>query len=381
MIAADRAADKCEVHIFEKGKTVGRKFLVAGKGGFNLTNRATGAELLAHYTKHPLIRRALEKFGTEETRRYFADLGIPTFIGSSGRVFPERGIKPVQVLQALKKRLRAKGVVFHLRHEFVGFTEDMRPRLNGGDITITPEADAYVFALGGASWSVTGSTGDWLAHFAEKSIPVLPFAPSNCGVNVDWSPAFREKYAGQPLKNVAVTCRDKTVKGEVMISEYGLEGNAIYPLSPQIRESLRRGETPILHFDFKTQNSENQLLTKISGKKITPKNYGYLFNLNKSHLAFLKQFTTKEDYLSPQKFIVKIKKLPVPVRDLRPIEEAISVVGGIDLSAVTEDFALRAHPHLYVIGEMLNWDAPTGGFLLQGCFSTAVRGAEGILGE
>lgn len=379
LVAADFLAQKYEVHIFEKGKTVGRKFLVAGNGGFNLTNQATGAKLLAHYSASPILHVALQQFGTEDARKYFADLGIATFIGSSGRVFPERGIKPVQVLQALKNRLIKNGVSFHFKHEFIGFDDNMKLLIRNEEETLTPLADKYLFALGGASWSVTGSDGTWLDFFSKRGIKTVPFQASNCGVNVNWSAAFKEKYAGSPLKNIAVTCGGKTVKGEALITEYGLEGNAIYPIIPEVRAVLNQGENPVLHFDFKTQNTENQLLKKIEGRLLIPKNYAFSFKLSKSQIALIKEYSTKEEYLDCEKFIGKVKKTTVKVESLRPIEEAISTVGGIDISELNDDFSLCQFPHLFVFGEMLDWDAPTGGFLLQGCFSSAVHSAKSLL--
>jgi uncharacterized flavoprotein (TIGR03862 family) len=379
LVAADFLAQKYEVHIFEKGKTVGRKFLVAGNGGFNLTNQATGSELLAHYSPSPILHAALQQFGTDDTRKYFADLGIPTFIGSSGRIFPERGIKPVQVLQTLKKRLIKNGVSFHFKHEFIGFDDNMKPLIRNKEETLTPLADKYLFALGGASWSVTGSDGTWLDFFFQKGIKTVPFQASNCGVNVNWSAAFKEKYAGSPLKNIAVTCGGKTVKGEALITEYGLEGNAIYPIIPEVRAALNQGKEAVLHFDFKTQNTENQLIEKIKDRNIAAKNYAFTFKLSKSQIALIKEYSTKEEYLDCERFISKVKRTTVKVESLRPIEEAISTVGGIDISEMNDDFSLRQFPHISVLGEMLDWDAPTGGFLLQGCFSTAIHSAKSLL--
>ncbi len=368
LMAADFLSRTREVHIYERGKTVGRKFLVAGNGGFNLTNRATGAELLRHYSPAPQMITALQNFDTTAVRAYFSDLGIPTFIGSSGRVFPERGIKPARVLAAMMHRLRERGVHFHFHHTFVGFTETMQPIVENAEGKLILEAEKFFFALGGASWSKTGSDGKWLDLFVEKGIKTVPFQASNCGVNVRFAEDFTKKYAGTPLKNIAVRCGDMTVKGEALITEYGLEGNAIYPV---VREVRRLGEQVVLHFDFKTQNTENQLIAKIKGNNIQPKNYGYAFNLTKAQTAFIKQFTTKDEYLNPILFVKKIKNLSVSVEGLRPIDEAISTVGGVAMSELNNNFSLRRFPHLYVLGEMSDWDAPTGGFLLQGCFATA----------
>ena len=372
LVAADFLSQKYEVHIFEKGKTVGRKFLVAGNGGFNLTNQATGAELLAYYSPIPILHTALQQFGTEDTRKYFADLGIPTFIGSSGRVFPERGFKPVEVLQAIKKRLIDNGVSFHFKHEFIGFDEEMKPIIRNEEESFTPSGEKYLFALGGASWSVTGSDGTWLDFFSQKGLKTVPFQASNCGLNVNWSANFKERHAGKPLKNIAVTCGNKTVKGEGLITEYGLEGNAIYPIIPEVRALLNQGKEAVLHFDFKTQNTESQLFNKIEGRLLIPKNYAFSFKLSKSQIALIKEYSTKEEYLSCKEFISKVKDTKIKVESLRPIEEAISTVGGIDMAELNDDFSLRQFPHISVLGEMLDWDAPTGGFLLQACFSTAI---------
>ncbi|MFC5269889.1 NAD(P)/FAD-dependent oxidoreductase [Adhaeribacter terreus] len=379
LMAADILSPHCEVRIYEKGKALGRKFLVAGNGGFNLTNSAEGEALYSKYTAQEFLQPALKAFNSEASRNWLAGLGIPTFVGSSGRVFPEKGIKPIEVLQKIKDRLKAQGVQFHFQHEFIRFNFENKPVIKFKEKEITVEADHYIFALGGASWPVTGSSGNWLEVFRLLGVKTIPFQSSNCGVNVNWPVDFKEKFAGEPLKNLQVSVGDFSLKGEALITEYGLEGNAIYPVVPKIREALNAGKEAFLTLDFKPQNTVGQLLQKVQGKQIQPKNYEQLFNLSKAQLALIKLFTAKEDYLDPEKFIQKMKNLEVPVSSLRPIEEAISTVGGIALEEVNHDFTLKKFPHIAVVGEMLDWDAPTGGFLLQGCFSTAYFAAQAIL--
>lgn len=379
LMAADILSRNFEVYIYEKGKALGRKFLVAGNGGFNLTNSAEGEDLYNKYTPQKFLQPALEAFNSEATRNWLASLGIPTFVGSSGRVFPEKGIKPITVLQQIKNRLNAQGVIFHFQHELIGFDAAQKPVVKTPDKEFSIEADHYIFALGGASWPVTGSSGNWLEALALLGIKTLPFQSSNCGVNVNWPTEFKEKYAGYPLKNLQVSVGNFSLKGEALITDYGLEGNAIYPVVPKIREALNAGNAAGLILDFKPQNTVGQLLQKVQGKNLQPKNYEQVFKLSKAQLALIKLFTSKEEYLSTEKLVQKIKQLELPVNSLRPIEEAISTVGGIALEELNPDFTLKQVPHISVIGEMLDWDAPTGGFLLQGCFSTANFAAQAIM--
>ncbi len=370
LMAAIQLSEKHEVHLYEKGKTIGRKFLVAGNGGFNLTNQATGSALINAYSNHPILHDALQKFDSNNTREWLSNLGIETFVGSSGRVFPIKGVKPVQVLERIKNKLTTSGVIIHLNHEFVGFNEAIQPLVSLNDETREIAADHYIFGLGGGSWSKTGSNDKWMAHFNAVGIDTKPFKSSNCGLCIDWEKEFRECHEGTPLKNMAVTVGDKTSKGEALITEYGLEGNSIYPIVPQIRTALEAGKKPFLYINFKPNSSVEQLVAKIERKSIKPKNYGYVFSIEKAVVQMVKSTLNKADYLNPITFAKRLQDVPIQIMDLRPVEEAISTVGGIPMSAVNADFSLRKYQHISVIGEMLDWDAPTGGFLLQGCFST-----------
>ena len=370
-MAADALSLFCEVHIYEKGKTAGRKFLVAGNGGFNITNSATGDELINKFSPNNYLRNAISSFDSDATRNWLLQMGIPTYVGSSGRVFPEIGIKPIEVLQKIKEKLIQQNVQFHFEHEFISFNSENNSVFKNNEIETSAKADYYIFALGGASWSVTGSNDLWRKEFDKIGIKTIPFESSNCGVNVDWTEDFKSKYAGTPLKNISISINDSTIKGEALITHYGLEGNAVYPIIAEVRKMISKNVAPIIHIDFKPLNSIVQLKNKLAGETIQTKNYKTVFNLNEVQLALIKQFTSKEIFIHPESFISSIKNLSIPVSSLRPIEESISTVGGIALEELNENFSLKKFPNIIVIGEMLDWDAPTGGYLLQGCFSSA----------
>ena len=378
LMAADILSANFEVNIYEKGKTSGRKFLVAGNGGFNLTNSAVGPALYNQYSDNEILQKALADFDSTSTRNWLAEIGVPTFVGSSGRVFPQKGIKPIHVLQNIKDRLANKNVTFHYLHEFVGFNETQQPIVNYKGEKFPVVADYFVFALGGASWSVTGSNTQWVSAFKDIGIKTVPFEPSNCGVNVEWPEDFKKNYAGMHLKNIKISIGSKVIKGEALLTDYGLEGNAIYPIIPDVRNSLKTKESTAISIDLKPHNTHQNLLEKIKGRQVRTKNYIYVFKLNKAQLALTKQFTPKENYISPERFIEILKSVKIPISSLRPIEESISTVGGISMEEIADDFSLTKNPNIFVLGEMLDWDAPTGGFLLQGCFSIAVAAANSI---
>ncbi|MFK8104920.1 MAG: NAD(P)/FAD-dependent oxidoreductase [Saprospiraceae bacterium] len=366
-----------EVILLEKEKTLGRKFLVAGKGGFNLTNAATEEALYAVYTPKNFLQKHLQQFDSQACRAWLKELGIPSYVGSSGRIFPERGIKPIEVLQALKNALLAQGTQIKCQHRFVGFDESGALQIeHQGKLAILP-ADIYAFALGGASWSKTGSDGAWQKAFTTLGIKTVAFAASNCGLNINW-PKTVKIHEGKPLKNMHFQLGEKAQKGEALISHYGLEGNAIYPLVPAFRAAQQ--EVVELILDFKPKNTLAQLQEKLATKSHwKTKDYATVFQLHPQQLAILKAYTSKLEFLDPRQFVRKLKWLAIPVKGLRPIEEAISTVGGIDLTELNPDGALKQYPHIYVAGEMLDWDAPTGGYLLQACFATAYTAAQSIL--
>jgi len=381
LMAAEILSAAHNVRLFDKEKNVGQKFLLAGKGGFNLTNNVNGEELTGKYSPAGFMNKALSDFDSSSLRQWLLSMGIPTFAGSSGRVFPEKGFRPIDVLNKIRSRLMEQGVQFHPEHELVGFDNNRHVTLKNHDQEIVHEADYILFALGGASWPNTGSDGSWRAIFESMGIVTNYFQSSNCGINISWPEAVRQYHAGKPVKNIKLSVGDVEELGEVVITDYGMEGNAIYPLIPTIRNMLNKNIPAHIIIDFKPSNTEEQLFEKTTGKNVSTKEYGQLFNLSSVQMAIIKACTSKDSYLSLTGFINSIKKLVLPVDSLRPVAEAISTIGGIDLKEVNEDFSLKKYPWIYTIGEMLDWDAPTGGFLLQGCFSMGHYAARSILGK
>ena len=378
-ITADLLSQKFNVTIYEKGKSIGRKFLVAGKGGFNLAHNLSNTNLTSKYTPNDILNTAILNFGVNELRQWYAELGVPTFVGTSNRVFPEKGISPADVLHKIKAKLQNQNVQIQLEHEFIGFTENKKPLVKSKKGTQEIMTDIVIFSLGGGSWKVTGANSDWLAHFKKMDISTTPFQSSNCGLNINWSDSIKDFHLGKPLKNIAVKHHDFQIKGEALLTAYGIEGNVIYPISSQVRNSFINDLNTDIFIDFKPNQSENELLQKIKNSK--PSNYGKALKLDSVAVALIKSKLDKEEFLNPNTFIHKLKNTPIQVDSLRPVEEAISTVGGISTTELNSDFSLKKLPNTFCIGEMVDWDAPTGGYLLQGCFAMGVHSANSILGH
>ncbi|MHC1773887.1 MAG: NAD(P)/FAD-dependent oxidoreductase [Lentimicrobium sp.] len=379
MMAAWTLSEHMDVYLFEKEKMLGRKFLLAGKGGFNLTNRISGDELTSKYSPAGFLNEALSQFDGHRFRKWLLSLGIPTFEGSSGRVFPEKGISPAQVLDKITESLKIRGVQIFLKHTLESFNDHMEFTFLSPQGQLTRNADYAVLAMGGASWPSTGSDGKWVKMFLEKNIQTLKFEPSNCGVNINWPDSVKQFHTGKPLKNILLSVKDRLSRGEALITDYGLEGNAVYPLIPEIRKILSAGEVPAISVDFKPVNTPEQLELKISASPVKSTRYADIYNLNSTSMAVIKAFSDKESFIRPDRFILQLKNLHIPVESLRPVDEAISTVGGLSTEELNPDFSLKKYPSVYCVGEMADWDAPTGGFLLQGSFSMGFLAAHAIL--
>lgn len=362
--------EKFSVTIYEKNKTFGRKFLVAGKGGFNLTHSETTQELINRYTPTGFLDKALQNFTNTDFRNWLDTIAIPTYIGSSKRVYPKQGIKPIEVLNAIAKTLKEKGVTIKYEHTFSGWNNTDEPLLN----KVAIKTDYTIFCLGGASWKITGSDGKWLDSFSEKGIKTKIFQGSNCGYKINWNKDFIKKHEGTPLKNITISCDTRLQKGEAVITTFGLEGNAIYGLSPQIREQLAANLKAAIYIDFKPSLSIENLHAKmqVSGYKNTSQILKKEIKLSAAQIDLLKAYVSKEEYLNKEILAKKIKSFPLEILNTASIDESISTVGGIDLSAISQNFELEKLANQFCIGEMLDWDAPTGGYLLQGCVSTGV---------
>jgi uncharacterized flavoprotein (TIGR03862 family) len=370
LLASFLDAKKFNISIYEKNKTAGRKFLVAGKGGFNLTHSEPIDQLIKRYTPTNFLDKALLNFTNIDFRNWLYKIGIPTYIGSSKRVFPEKGIKPIEVLNAILKSLKEKGVFIKYKHTFSGWDPASNPIINNKTIP----TDYTVFSLGGGSWKVTGSDGTWLDTFSKKGIKTKIFQASNCGYKIDWKPSFIKKNEGTPLKNIAISCNNIIQKGEAVITKFGLEGNAIYGLSPQIREQLNTISKATVFIDFKPSLTLENVLSKI--KHSTFKNTTQILKkelkLSSSQIDLLKTYLSKESYLHVESLAKNIKKFSLELINTASIDEAISTIGGIDLNAISKNFELKKMPNQFCIGEMLDWDAPTGGYLLQASASIGV---------
>lgn len=370
LLAAFLDAEKFAITIYEKNKTAGRKFLVAGKGGFNLTHSEQIQQLMNRYTSDNFLDEALRNFTNTDFTNWLETIGVPTYIGSSKRVYPEEGIKPIEVLNSILKYLDKKGVIFKYEHTFSDWDENNNPILNNKTI----QADYIAFSLGGGSWKITGSDGSWLDTFSKKGIETKKFQASNCGFEIDWKPNFILKNEGNPLKNIAISCKNVIQKGEAVITKFGLEGNAIYGLSPQIREQLNSNSKATVCIDFKPSLSLENVLSKIKNSKYknTTQILKKELKLSASQIDLLKTDLSKESYLNSESLARNIKKFPLEIINTATVNESISTVGGINLNAVTKNFELKNMSNQFCIGEMLDWDAPTGGYLLQACASTGV---------
>ena len=370
LLASFLDAEKFTINIYEKNKTVGRKFLVAGKGGFNLTHSESINQLIKRFTPINFLDKALLNFTNIDFRNWLDQIEIPTYIGSSKRVFPEKGIKPIEVLNAILKSLKKKGVIITYNHTFSDWDPKGNPIINNKTIA----TDYTVFSLGGGSWKVTGSDGMWLDTFSKKGIKTKVFQASNCGYKIDWKSNFIQKHEGTPLKNIAISCNNIIQKGEAVITKFGLEGNAIYGLSPEIRAQLNVISKATVFIDFKPSLTLENVLSKI--KKSIFKNTTQILKkelkLSPSQIDLLKTYLSKESYLNIESLAKNIKKFPLELIETASIDEAISTVGGIDLNAISKNFELKKMPNQFCIGEMLDWDVPTGGYLLQASASIGV---------
>ncbi len=370
MLAATLDENKFDITIYEKNNTLGRKFLVAGDGGFNLTHSEEPAIFISRYTPSSFFSKIISSFSNIDLRNLFNNMGIETFVGSSGRVFPTKGIKPIDVLNAFLNELKKKNVSIKTKHHWKGWkNNELLFETTNQSITINP--DITVFALGGASWQITGSDGKWANYFVEKKITTVPFQSSNCAFGIKWNNEFITIAEGKSLKNILLKCGSAEKKGEAIITKFGLEGSGIYALSGEIRKQLNLFGKANLFIDLKPSLTVEQLKNKISnrGSKSLAKHLENELNFNQIQLTLLKTILSKEDFTSIEILSRKIKNFPLLITSVAPIDEAISTVGGISLDEIDATFQLKKLPCNYVIGEMLDWDAPTGGYLLQGCFS------------
>ncbi len=371
MLAAELDEQKFDITIYERNIAVGRKFLVAGDGGFNLTHSEETAQFISRYTPAPFFEKTISAFSNTDLRNWFANIGIPTIVGSSKRVFPEKDIKPIEVLNAILEVLKKKNVTIKTQHFWKSWNDSNELLFDTNNENINVKADIVVFAMGGSSWKATGSDGSWSELFIKKGVEIIPFQASNCAYEIKWKNDFLSIVEGKSLKNISIKCENKEKKGEVVITKFGIEGGAVYALSPQIRKQLNEKKEAQLYIDMKPALTIEQIKDKFTarGNRSIKKLLIDRLNFNDTQIELLKTILTKEEFTDLELLSGKIKKLPLTITSAAPIDEAISTVGGVALTEINQQFELKKLSNNYVIGEMLDWDAPTGGYLLQACFS------------
>lgn len=372
------------VDLYDAMPSVGRKFLLAGVGGMNITHAEEFTAFVGRYRQRAdQLRPLLDAFAPDALREWIHGLGIDTFVGSSGRVFPT-DMKAAPLLRAWLKRLRDSGVQIHTRRRWLGWSEDGQLRIAGpeGETLLNP--GATLLALGGGSWARLGSDGAWVPLLQEKGIAIAPLQPANCGFEVaGWSTHLVEKFAGAPLKTVTLALPDQDArKGEFVLTASGIEGSLVYALSAEIRERINANGTARMLLDLLPDRSLEQIasaLAKPRGSQSMAKHLHRQLKLDGVKAALLREVTDAETYQSPQALAVAIKALPIVLLRPRPLDEAISSAGGVPFEELDANLMLRQLPGVFCAGEMLDWEAPTGGYLLTACFASGRAAAEGLL--
>jgi uncharacterized flavoprotein (TIGR03862 family) len=372
MAAETLAAAGVGVDLYDAMPSVGRKFLLAGKGGLNLTHSENRAAFDARYGERQAhVARWLDIFGPEALRAWALELGVDTFVGSSGRVFPAE-MKAAPLMRSWLARLRASGVRFHQRHRLLGrFGADWRFATPQGEIAVP--AGATVLALGGASWARLGSDGAWAAWLPETGVPVAPLAPANCGFETAWSPHFQEKFAGQPIKSISAWQHGTPRRGECLATAHGLEGGIVYALSAGLRDAIAAEGHATLFLDLLPDwpfEKVHAALALSHGAKSLSSHLQSKLKLKGVKTGLLRECLPASALADPSQLAAGIKALPIRLLRTRPIDEAISVAGGVRLEGLGSDLSAPGLPGVFCAGEMLDWEAPTGGYLLTACFAS-----------
>lgn len=370
------------VDVYDSMPSLGRKFLMAGKSGLNITHSEPFEQFVARYGKRRAqIEPLLKTFGPDELIEWVHRLGIQTFVGTSRRVFPV-GMKASPLLRAWLKRLNDSGVTFYPRHKWTSFLPDKSLHFESpnGDVTIKP--DAVVLALGGGSWSRLGSDGAWVPWLTQVGAKVEPLRPSNCGFDVAWSPFFRERFEGHPVKSVVLSFGSFHQQGEFIITKEGVEGSLIYAASSLLRDEIEEKGSAVITLDLLPDRTYEWLLEKLSkprGSRSMGTHLEKTINIKGVKAGLLREFVPREDFANPGSLAYSIKNLPVPLLATRPLDEAISSAGGVKFESLDEHLMLKTMPGVFCAGEMLDWEAPTGGYLLTACFASGYVAGHGVL--
>ncbi len=374
-----------KVNLFDQMGGVGKKFLVAGNGGLNLTHSEDLEKFVTRYGEHSeLFASLIGEFSPTDMREWCSSLGVETFVGSSGRVFPKK-LKAADLLSKWLKFLKeSPNFTLNLKHKLLSADLEGNLKFESPDGEISSYADYTVLSLGGGSWKKTGSDGKWVDYLKNLKLDIKEFYSMNCGFTIDWSELFLEDFEDDYLKNIKVTYGDRTVAGEVMITKYGIEGGAIYAHSSQIQKDLLNHIKSKIYIDLKPQLSEESIVEKLSRprKKNSMSNHlRKVLNLSKLNLKLLREVVSKEEFKDINYLAKSIKHLPLELVTSRPIDEAISTSGGVSFESMDDDLMIKGSRSIYLAGEMLDWEAPTGGYLLQGCFSMSHHVVNSILSK
>lgn len=393
MAAEVLAQGGAQVDLYDAMPSVGRKFLLAGKGGMNITHAEPMSAFVTRYRgRRAQIAPLLAGFTPDDLRAWIGGLGIDTFVGSSNRVFPT-DMKAAPLLRNWLHRLRQSGVRFHMRHRWIGWDESDNQtggkmlRFATPDGKVSVRHDAVVLALGGGSWARLGSDGAWVEPLKQRGVDIAPLRPANCGFEVDWREYFRNRCAGQAVKSVAVTCTDVDgavmhKQGEFVVTEYGVEGSLIYAMSAALRDTIAESGSARLMLDLMPDWSAQRVLAEVArprGKRSWSSHLQSRLSLTGVKAGLLRELTAPAEFREAERLAERIKALPLTLRAPRPIDEAISSAGGVRFEALDARLMLHALPGVFCAGEMLDWEAPTGGYLLTACFAAGRAAGLGAL--
>jgi uncharacterized flavoprotein (TIGR03862 family) len=373
LMAAEAAVSRgAAVHLFDAMPSVGRKFLMAGKSGLNLTHAEPLPAFMSRFGRHRAqLEPIIAAFDPDAVRVWAAGLGIETFVGSSGRIFPV-DFKAAPLLRAWLRRLRAAGVQFHVRHRWTGWNAA------GALVFETPggitrfDADATVLALGGASWPRLGSDGAWAGPLADRGVPISPLLPANCGFHVAWSDHFRARFAGQPVKPAGLSFAGESLRGEFVVSEAGIEGSGVYPLSAKLRDAIATQGTATLTLDLLPDHAPDRLAAALGqprGSRSLADHLRRTVGITGVKAGLLRELAPPSALADPAALARALKALPLPLKSTRPIAEAISSAGGIGWDGLSQSLMVKAVPGLFAAGEMVDWEVTTGGYLLTACLA------------
>ena len=366
------------VDVYDSMPSVGRKFLLAGKGGLNLTHSEPMESFLSRYgTRRAFIEPAIQSFGPMALRAWAHELGVETFIGTSGRIFPV-DMKAAPLLRAWLRRLRLDGVRFHVRHRWCGWDEQGRLRFLTADGISIVQADAVVLALGGGSWPQLGSDAGWVKILSDRHVPIAPLKPANCGFDVRWSEHFRARFAGHPVKTVALVAKGMdgtTIRhmGELVITTNGMEGGIVYMVSALVRDIIAGEGVATIWLDLVPDRPLSGLAQDLSrprGKRTVATHLARYAGITGVKAGLLREIVENDVLADPIRLATAIKSLPLRLMAPRPIEEAISTAGGVSFEALDDNLMVRSLPGVFCVGEILDWEAPTGGYLLTACLAT-----------